>query len=539
MPYDPINILWIEDNPMQGGITGSVINEREPAPVFPPKLDNTVVPAIFFENNPELFQYFRLQVLQHPEEIKEFISTCLEIEDRKGMRALGKTEGAVPELVIFDYRLKENIEINRSIHSMKYKDQIKPIREYVNPLFKIYAAHPDLFDGRAPYFENVGRRSYLAEDFIRNINLNPSLTSRDDTMLKDMKELDNDQLGLFAGVEVSRMFRNHACVAVPATFNNADVSKMHVLSKFYEWMNGYDLGTMFGAEQRRDKKWDIIIPHAVKQLRIRILAHVRTGKLTVSYAQLRELSSGVADESENVFSFASDYVQKNLPIDGLFMDVPADSRAEAVKAWAGELIEALPRSDADIARAIEVSDKLWSVFLEKFGERIDLSNLAYWGSVPANKLTEDEKQKLAKFKSGFGVDTTSIQELFPKAKNQVNPTIRLAVLHLATRAAIEMNKCKNNAPNKNIYKELEPQEYFNLLFPRVLLNDDLILPMHKDNDTDAYNLMENGRKWLYRKLGVAEREWSSFESWITFAERQLLKSLFFSEDAHFPNWLKY
>lgn len=541
MPYNPINILWIEDNPLQSGIRCSLINDREQARVFEEDLDHTIVPAIFFETHPEYHKYFRLQVLQHPEEIREYIASCLKIEDLKGTKALGATEGAVPELVIFDYKLQENIEIGRSPTSIKYSQAVKAIREYVNPLFKIYKAHPDLFSDSIPYLESSEITSYLIEDFIGRINFNTSLTINDETTLKDLKELENDQLGLFAGVEISRMFRVHPCVAVPATFNNSDVSRMHVLSKFYEWLNEYDLGTMFSAEQRRDKKWDIILPHAVRQLRIRISAQIQTGQIIPNYGQLIRLAE-FQDSSNGSFPFISAYGERNLPLDGLFIDEVEETRGQKIAEWAETLIERLPTNNADVSQAINISNKLWEIFQEKFVDRIDLSDHAF--REPKGLLDEGERTKFASLKDKYctngKINTEySIQKSFEGQKGKA-PTVRLAVLHLITTAAVEMNKCSVIDPTSASYAELSKHEYFNVLFPFVNLRDSLLLPMHAPAEWDR--LTESRRKWLetnlsLEKSNVTRANCLECKEWITDGEKTLLKAIFYDEREFFPPWL--
>jgi hypothetical protein len=544
MNQDQINILWIEDNPLQEGLFAAVINEREGEMLFDDSLTNTRVPAVYFNGErQEYFRYFKLQLLQHPEEIREYISSCLTIEDIKGAKELGATEGAVPELVIFDYKLYENIDLGSSENSMIYTEETKVIREHLNPNFNIYEKHRDLFGERTPYFENDEITSYSTDDFVKRINNNSALKAEDDTSKKDKSELLNDQLGLFAGVEIARMFRNHPCVAVPATFNNSDVAKMHVFSKFYEWMNEYDLGTMFSSKNRGEKRWDVIIPHAVEQLRVRIQTQIRSGRITPSYDQLNQLSKDGTSQ-DGFFSFISAYGKRRLPLNGLFIDEPASTRSEKIKSWAELSITLLSNSGAEIRKAIDVSNRLWEVFNRDFGRRIDLSNLAYWDRRPDCVLTPEEQNGFAKLKEEFGVkngeievDTCSIQGLFPEKKqNKVDVTIRLTVLHLAARGAIEMNKCRKNASNKAIYNELDQYEYFNLLFPIVSLRNDVILPMHKEDDKD--DLIQQGRKWAYRKLGTTEGDWLNFEKWITPGEKSLLRSIYFAQDEYYPDWLK-
>jgi hypothetical protein len=315
--FTPITILLIEDNPAQEGIKSKDLKSRG---IDIGNLDDSIaVPGINFkkEENKELHSLFVLKVLQHPEEIKEFISNCLEKENKEGSVALGGMTGVVPEIVEFDYKLSDNIQINREkgkkneiLSHIKYWTSYRKLREHYNPNF--------LFKSDQ-HLERKENGNYTEKDFIERINKKENATGNETWYKKDEQELANDELGLYAGVEVTRIFRNHVCIGIPVTSNFDVLERLHVFGKFYEWINDYDLGTMFSREERGNKDWDSVIAAAVKQLRIRIKTQIQTGKATPDYSQLIALAEGNIPD-ERIFSFETIYGKRNLPLDGLFID---------------------------------------------------------------------------------------------------------------------------------------------------------------------------------------------------------------------------
>jgi len=561
MAPDLITILWIEDNPLQNSLYGKQINKQSESNRFEAEFAGTRIPAIFFtREDQKLSRHFRLKVLQHPEEIKEYVSACLELEDKKGPKQLGVTNGALPEIIVFDYKLFEfegdENDTLKPPEIVPYTSRMKPVRQRLNPVFEIYAMHQDIFPNRTPFFEDPKIDSYGLIDFVKAINRKSGTPTNEkttvpatseltsDILAKDILELRNDQLGLLSGVVISRLFREHACVAVPATFNHPDVSRMHISSKFFEWVNGFDLGEMFSSGVRGEKEWDQIIPHGVKKLRIKIQEQLKSGKLIPSYAELIDLSSNDATGSQRVFSFRNSYGERQLPLEALFIDKRGGQRDIETKEWAKALIGELKQNDTDIEKALKASEDLWNVYVsENFRDRMELSNLGYWDNIGVDV----EKERFEELKNKFFgkdqkiKDERSIQTAFSKLGNTtISFTLRLAMLHLATTAAIRMNQCREHALDKGIYRELDELELFNLFFPLVnLKNNSLMLPTQVKGKTEKRDLMEQGEGWLYRKLGVGRSNCFDFKNWpLLPGEKLLLRSIFFKQDKFFPAWLR-
>ncbi|MER0441578.1 hypothetical protein [Emticicia sp. W12TSBA100-4] len=364
-----INVLWIEDNPCNDGLLAEALAERDSIDLgdVPPNIE---VPAITFSPDSgrlEYFKYFNLQILQHPEEIKEYLSMSLEVEDKYGSKALGSIDGGIPDIVPFDYKLSPNITINRNDETENpgnifYISEFRKLREYYNPNFKIIKS---FFRDRTLTLENV--ENYYFEEFSQKINYD--LQQRDQSVeTLDRVNLKDDDMGLFAGVLVSRQFRNHVTVGIPVTNNKRRVDLLTAHGKYYEWLNSYDLGTMFRRTNKGSKKWIDILQEAVQQLRQRIKTQVESGKIQPNLTQLIDLKSGhfpiFGNDDKRIFTFTSIYGTRELPLDGLFIDVDVAERDEAIMRWASQLYTILlaGRTDAEITDAERIVSRFWTAY---------------------------------------------------------------------------------------------------------------------------------------------------------------------------------
>lgn len=507
-----INIFWIEDNPVQDDCE---VKDGVPYPSFDVTGGNG---------------QFTLKLFQHPVEVQEYLSMVNTIHELGYIGELGKScSRAIPDIVVFDYKMSDNFTATNP-NALQYSHPAQhAFLEGHSASFELKQCFEDLFKSTTLFLErgDVLEGNYDSDDLRKAIRvkvLSP-----------------NDEFGLYMGIAIIREFKDSVTVGVPATYNKADVNAVSQNSLFYEWLNSYDIADAIKRPDKGSKNWDDIVKFALPLLRQRIVSQVGSGKISPSYYQLNRLTT-IEAVSDQVFSFNSTYGERHFPLSGLFIDEPEEDRVQKIKDWAGLLVDNLPGNQADISKAIEVSNVLWTTYVQEFGKRMDISALTSWES--KGGLTSEEKDRLGKLKSEFGLgereanEETSIQKLFQGIRNEVNYTVRLAVLHLATRAAIEMNKCKKHAPGKSIYRELNQYEYFNMLYPKAVLGIDLMLPMHKESKTEKGEMIGGGKKWLIRRLDCKEGNWSNFEEWITPAERSLLRSIYFLQDDYYPIWLK-
>ena len=458
--------------------------------------------------------------MQSPRDIREFRALTEELIQQHGHTALAK-DGFVPEIVLFDYRLSAgmrnfiDLELEGAVELETYKTLIPTYR-----LAQRLGKQTHRFPNWELLKEELAAALREVEDEFTEAKY-PTMSASDKSDIarskvkRDKLEhledpaiffIDKDDMGCYAGGLITLQFKDHPCVGIPITSKNG-VTDISPDALYFEWLLSEDFDHQFGSKYGRRPFWNEIIPAAVSLLRQRFKSLVKTGRVVPDYDQLQRISTSV-DEGARVFSFVSAYGERHLPLDGLFIDIPEAERTAAIKVWAEGLMNCLPSDKSVIARAIQVSEILWNEYIERFGQRMELSILAYWSQ--QRELLPEEQERFENLKTEFDVmqgrikTEVSIQKLFPEKKRRKNFAIRLATLHLVTKAAIEMNKRKKNAPHKAIFRELGTYEYFNLLFPTVSLQGNLILPIHVEDETDKYYLAAaavNGsiRGWAWRK----------------------------------------
>jgi hypothetical protein len=565
---NPITILLIEDNPCQEGIKARDLKKRgkDIGDVDP----NTNAPGIFFnlEVNKELHRLFDLKVLQHPEEIKEFISLIIDIEDSHGSIRLGEIPGAIPEVVVFDYKLSDNFDINTLGPNLKYFLKFKKLRELYNPNFSLINETISL-KLKELYLEKEENINYGIKDFIDRINKTSS-KGNEPWFKSDEDQLKNDELGLFAGVEITRLFRNHTCIGIPATFKKVNIGNLHAFSKFYEWVNEYDLGTMFSREERGEKGWDSVIPAAMKQLRIRTESLIISGKVTPNLTQLLKYSNNdlPTKTEERVFTVLSSYGIRHYPLDGLFIDKDEKERNGSIKEWTSILLNSFKSKEYKLAReaAMTLIKAYKSTTVIK--NRIRLSELVV--NLCNNEILNlKEIDEINALKTEFGINNKQVESCinceaaekcnitnkvveYRDVKTLNNMTNRLIVLftdlyvHKVWQGFCEINK--NSTIDAGIISELKKRPTLEdlrvALFP--IPKNPLVLPYHqhllKDNKyrkKDPFEIWDShldSRKLnnhaLYPKTEYPKK--------LNDSEIQLCKSFALEielQQKYFPYWL--
>lgn len=560
--FTPITILLIEDNPAQEGIKSKDLKSRG---IDIGDLNDSIdVPGISFkkEENKNFHSLFALKILQHPEEIREFISNCLEKEDKEGPIALGNIAGIVPEIVEFDYKLWDNFQINSENKNIKYWSAYQKLRGHYNPNF--------LFNGEH-HLQKRENENYTVKDFIERINKKNNATGKEPWYKKDEQQLKDDELGLYAGVEVTRLFRNHVSVGIAATFNKDGVEKLHAFGKFYEWINDYDLGTMFSREERGNKDWDSVISAAVKQLQIRIKTQLQCNKVTINLTQLLAYAKEIpTDQEKRIFTFQSAYGVRHLPLDGLFIDVEANKRDEAIETWVNDLL--LNFKTGAYKSAKDASAQLIQAYraIPVIKNRIRLSELAV-KLCNSEALNCKENDELEKLKSEFGIGNIQVTNCvnngdaensnltnkvvdYRDVKTSENETNRLIVLFTDLQVHnVWQNFCKMNE-NTDLDGQIST-----LLKSRPTLDDlraalfpipknPLVLPYHyhllsdksKFKSKDAFEVWDThlGKSKMNDNAMFPKAE---YPKGLGPGEKQLCKSFALDiglESKYYPNWLK-
>jgi hypothetical protein len=521
-----ITILWIEDNPGLSDKEKVVIDSEE-----------FEIPSLkTLDDNKENFS---LKILQHPEEIKEYLSMCNKVAEKEGTFKLAEIDGVVPDIVVFDYMLSENFNTSGK-HCISYAKGFKPVRVLFNPVYNLKEEFKEtLFKDYELFPERS--RNYKTEFFFRSIN--GQLTDEDNAVVEqDVQSTVNDEFGLFAGISVVRFFKDYVTCGLPATFNKKDRNTLQPTAKFYEWLNGYDLENALQRENKGKKDWKSILVDGVQLLRKRIETQIQTGKATPDYSLLNALAEGNIS-NERIFSFETIYGKRDLPLDGLFIDVARkDEQNKKINEWAKELLNKLPLTNAVIKKSNETATTLWNTYLNVFEDRIVLSDYSSRNGI----LNAIETAYLEEVKTRLGINTAglianecSIKTLLQSEKDK--NVKRLTFLVAVTNATIELEKQRVESNFNEKYAAFTTYEYVNILFPKVNFKSSVLLSM---NVTDKDKQTETERKWLSDNLTIDKSnkvtvgDIFKIEKWILKGEKEILKSLFYKDSKYFPQWLK-
>ncbi|WEK36469.1 MAG: hypothetical protein P0Y53_03065 [Candidatus Pseudobacter hemicellulosilyticus] len=570
---DKINVLWIEDNPIQESLKLKDLIDSDPAlqKLFPEELWGEFIPAIQFEGEAAGYeQYFNLQVLQHPIECKDFISACLQLEDRMGITAFNKLKGVLPEVIAFDYHFGEKIMVNQGRGAMSYHPRSRSLRQFINPNYRFLENKEirSVMEDLLPFqLEQREAQNYTEIDFLMDIS---RVKSPANVREKDEKALVEDDFGLLTAIEVLRLFRAHTVVAMPATFVRDQIENLSLHGKFFEWLNEYDWSIDFNRAGRGKKKWDLTLKDAMIALQKKIANHLSLGKLFVSYSQLNELTKENLPQ-ERVLAYRNAYGTKKLPLDGLFFYIPANDRDAAIREWATSLCKAYADSAGQVSftlyqDAVEESGKLVNAFTAKLvDKRIELSKqvVRY-----LNKKIPLEDKQLSGLMDHFGVTQHHINAFRAgRAANyhcitrhivdirKVNREIaRLVVLmtdirlHTIYQQFMEATAASgfDNRTMKLLKGRPSYDDLLYVLYP--VAENPLVLPYHLvflegvfSDDVMKTRLRQPFEVWETLINNIGLRENSVYPAGLTQGERRLCAS--FAEETglginYYPSWLQ-
>lgn len=506
-----ITIFWIEDNPIQ--TNNDEINGKE-------------YPKFLHKN------FFSYCIFQHPKQVEEYLSMVNKLNGTTASLA-EECHRALPDIIVFDYQLAQ--AISGSNAGLKYTDN-----DHYEYLKSTSASHQlkktfnDLFEKETLFLDtdDVRNELYKADKFKAEINAEEILS--------------DDEFGLYCGISIVREFKEYITVGVPATINKVDKKRtMSYNSLFYEWINSYDLKGAIERPAKREemKDWSKILEFSANLLRTRIATQIQTGKATPDYSQLNALAEGNIPD-ERIFSFETIYGKRDLPLDGLFIDVTDKTEQNTkITEWTNGILNKLPLTNAVIKKSNETATTLWNTYLNEFEDRIVLSDY----SSRNGSLNATETAYLEEVKTRLGVNQTtglianecSIKTLLQSEKDK--NVKRLTFLVAVTNATIELEKQRVESNFNEKYAAFTTYEFVNILFPKVNFKNSVLLSM---NVTDKDKQTEAERKWLSDNLTIDKEnkvtvgDIFQIEKWILKGEKEILKSLFYKDTKYFPQWLK-
>lgn len=398
--FDKFNVLLIEDNPKQiGGFEGADFLDDKGNKLFEDSFDDAIIPSVnLVEHHTDLSNHFNLKVLQHPLEVKEFIQLVRDAESELGFLTIGNLPGIVPDVVVFDYLLWQNIETNKTIDdkgsltfNLHYNENSAPIRKFLNPNFELLK---NLSSSaiRKLHLEENGE--YGESDFINSINKIDTSTDKElssEIYNRDKTELHTDDMGLYCGVSIWQLFRNHITVPIPATQNKDKIDKLKAHSKFLEWLYEHELGHIMQEQYRVQKTWADIIPKSVSCMRDRALTMASQFRIFFNLQNLLNLISekhSKRDEKgeriEAGFTIITQYGSRTYYLDALFVDIVPEKRDKAISEFAEKCFNTFKNastytpSNDEIITSMRNANYLFEAYQSKaFWERLLFSKLYF------------------------------------------------------------------------------------------------------------------------------------------------------------------
>lgn len=529
-------IFWIEDNPIQSNV------ERKNGKQYPKFLHEEFISYCLF---------------QHPKQVEEYLSMINVIKNTTPAWA-EMCQNALPDIVVFDYKMADAFKNNQ--HALSYYDndhntylQAKSVSRKIKDTFENQFKNLILFLDR----KDVKEFEYGGDEFKEEIKAT-------DIQL-------DDEFGLYCGIAIVREFKEYITVGVPATINKADkAGTMSYNSLFYEWINSYDLKGALdrpsNAEEMKD--WSRILNFSTGLLRNRIEAQLRSKKITPNLSQLLKYAKEIpAVQKDRIFTFQSAYGVRHLPLDGLFIDEPTDSRDKRIYEWVIKLLKNYKSDAYETAKA--VSETLINTHKNTtlINNRIRLSELVV-KLVNSEILSDSEKIDLGNLKTEFNISDVDIYKAmrnkptdiknkfneYRKHKSDNNETNRLIVLftdlqlHWIWQKFCEMNNTATDEIGILTLLGSQPtlDDLITALYP-VPINP-IILPYHSHLLPDASEFMNKKKQpfdtWeqpIGAKMGKdAIFSRSDYPNNLSEGEVVLCKSFCLDlelKENYFPKWL--
>jgi len=572
-----ITILWIEDNPLPTGFNELPIKAQRKFPLG------------YSNWNDEYSKYFNLKILQHPDEIIEYLEMSNIVAQRESHTHFSNTLGIMPEIVVFDYRLADNWnKKNEKQNAIDYNLRGKWLREKFNPCYLLKSSFNELFHDWQLSSENKN---------LRNNSFLKKLTDIDNNNISDL-DFTDDEFGLYAGVAVIRFFQNYISCGVPASVNKPSRTQLSTNGKFFEVINDYDLKGAFYRKFRGNKLWNYIIEDGTKLLRDRILELITTNKIRVDLEELIEIANCNIN-SDSVLTLYSSYGVHKLPLGGLFVkfsDTEKEDKNEIDQELKNRGISSISKRNYEIyiyaniilteiysrsayhpsAEIIQksryISNELWKAFRSNlFLHRLNFSKFSKLKKRKEKKLTSsaqrqynlyvnsskyfETEQKGKKNTANTGKTRIAIIKPIVELNNFLNKKMGDTKSYTKTEKQIitwaslfiilKLYKARRNwiskERNAGILVNISPpteEEIFCLFFP--IASHPIILPIHGG---DKYEMKKFTKNLLYsfNQLLIADKNFfQAGTKYILQCYANSIGLFTYKEENHsyLPEWLK-
>lgn len=426
---------------------------------------------INFVEEEEYSEYFELKWLRNKEDLQLYKKLCRITEDQFSSSGLGRIDGVVPEIVLFDYALTghEDKSYLNEESDMNLLTQIVPI----------YRIKEFLLDEKKeiPTADNV---------------------SLDVSLIAD--GLNSDNIGCMGGIMTVSHFRNHVCIGL-ATSRKSDEHIQGQDVQFLESLVKEPYQFNFSLRGNiKNLTWKTLLTNSALMLRNRIKTLIQSSKITLDLTQLLEYAGGDVkpEQDKRIFTFQSVYGVRHLPLDGLFIDIDAENRKEAVQSFAKECLDIhLKNANSGLTKdifdeAIKFARQLLEQYdnKDKFLKRIRFSQLKQ--KAENSTITADQQTDLNSIFSELGMEITAkeykdafdLRNYNGTNDNLVKRYAALFVMVAIYHRYVEFKKCnarENEFKGKPyLFTQPEKMDYLLGIYPRP--STPLILPLHGKAD---------------------------------------------------------
>jgi len=262
--------------------------------------------------------------------------------------------------------------------------------------------------------------------------------------------------GLVAGQFAATLLADHPAGMVPTT---SFWEKMGDEVRFLEWLLDGFLALDFSRRSRPKPTWTVLLCEGVRQLRRAMVRHAKAGITRFDLRGLLRLAGGEPVSEVGTFSFTSRYARREIPLEGLFVDLASRSTAfpdqalgKSPQAWAEQMLVAILDGEgwSELLEASNLADTYWEAYQsDRHEARYELSELL----APAVSVAADTRQRIKELCDQVGIeweaalespDTVSVprEHYLPSVRKSAScPAVaRWTVLMLMVRAEALMSR---------------------------------------------------------------------------------------------------
>ncbi|MBC2714955.1 MAG: hypothetical protein HF978_06560 [Desulfobacteraceae bacterium] len=313
--------------------------------------------------------------------------------------------------------------------------------------------------------------------------------------------------GLVMGIFISSLLYQHPIGIVPMTnYGNLleDVSEVRTLHLISKEILNIDYSE-FGVSGE-DRSWTNVIKKGVQALRARIENLYETFQITLSPSDLMALTESA---DHGVLTMHSPHAERKFSINGLFIDIPEENRAEAIQKWARDLLQTVMVDCDELKQAQELCGTVWNAYDndELVKDRKNLSLLTIIKEAGDNYDKDAYKDLTQKFgvsgkkcKQGcVDIKTGAYSDRVRRwATFLVTLNLLKRVIQIKKRVEEHVRKTTIEVIDNSESPVMTVDDLYLALFPAP--SSPLVIPWHEGKGIDkSFNWVTTMRRWKDKK----------------------------------------